>query len=158
MHPPGTILDLDFDVFVPRNGKKTRVRFGELIERSTLVTVYMKNETSVCDVQIGDLAMHAPRFETRGIDLIALSKDTCASQMRYADKRGIGFTMVSDPTKEFATATDSLVERSMYGKKYFAPARNAYLIDPSGELVDYVEVDAPRHAAQLLELLDRCGR
>jgi peroxiredoxin Q/BCP len=47
-------------------------------------------------------------------------------------KKQLGYTLVSDPDAQFAKATDSMVEKSMYGKTYMAPARIAVIFNADG--------------------------
>jgi peroxiredoxin Q/BCP len=63
---------------------------------------------------------------------------------------------VSDPEDQFARATGSLVEKSMYGKKYTGPARAAYVLERDGTVLAVVEkVDTADHAAQLLAVIKK---
>lgn len=149
-----TIPDLNFDVKALVNGEQKKVRFRDLMTGPTVVTVYMKNNTSVCDVQNQSLAAQAEAFAEKGYGIIAVGKDTCAAHATYARKLGIPYILVSDPDMLFAQATDSLVEKSMYGKKYMGPTRSAFVFDAGGRVTGIIEkVDAENHAAELLALI-----
>ncbi len=151
----GDKLDLDFTVkAVRKGGQVEEVTFGDLITRPTVVSVYMRNNTSGCDLQMASLAKGSATIRKKGYDLIGVSRDTGSSHLKYAAKMGIGFTLVSDPGFQFAQAVDSMVQKSMYGKKYMAPARAAYVVNPGGKVVAVVEkVDTGDHAAQLRAVL-----
>jgi thioredoxin-dependent peroxiredoxin len=83
-----------------------------------------------------------------------VSRDTCGSHLKYAGKKKITYTLASDPDDQFAKATDSIVEKSMYGKTYEGPARTAYVIGTDGTVLAVVEkVDTKDHAAQLKAVL-----
>ncbi len=115
----------------------------------------MRNNTSGCDRQNRDLAEHANWFQEKGFNLVALSKDTCGSHQKYAEKLGIGYTLASDPEHRFAQATDSIVEKKMYGKTFEAPSRSAFVIDTDGTVMGLVEkVDTKGHALQLRKLVE----
>ncbi len=74
--------------------------------------------------------------------------------MKYAAKMGIGFTLVSDSGFQFAKAVDSMVQKSMYGKKYMAPARAAYVLEPGGRVLAVIEkVETKDHTAQVKAVL-----
>lgn len=152
----GVKLALDFTVkAVDKNGKVEEVTFGDLITGPTVVSVYMRNNTSGCDLQMASLAKGAAAIKRKGYALIGVSRDTGSSHLKYAAKMGIGFTLVSDPDFQFAKAADSMVQKSMYGKKYMAPARAAYLLDPGGKIRAVIEkVDTKDHAAQLRAILE----
>ena len=152
MIAPGTTPDFDFTVHINRDGKKTEVNFRQLMAgEPTLVSVYMRNNTSACDRQTASLAEHAADFAKRGWRVVAVSRDTCASHSKYAEKQGIAYTLVSDPEDKVSKALDAIVEKSMYGKKYRGPSRSAYLFDAQAKLLGVIaKVDAPAHGAQAL--------
>ena len=150
----GSTPDLYFTVNAVINGEKKQVVFKELLTGPAVVTVYMKNNTSVCDVQNQSLAAHEDAFAKKGYRIISVGKDTCASHIKYAQKLGITYILVSDPDMLFAQATDSLVEKSMYGKKYMGPTRSAFVFNANGTVTGIIEkVDAENHAAELLALI-----
>ncbi len=154
MIKPGSSPDLSFTVNAVINSEKKQVVFKELLTGPAVVTVYMKNNTSVCDVQNQSLAAHEDAFAKKGYRIISVGKDTCASHIKYAQKLGITYILVSDPDMLFAQATDSLVEKSMYGKKYMGPTRSAFVFNANGTVTGIIEkVDAENHAAELLALI-----
>jgi thioredoxin-dependent peroxiredoxin len=155
MIQPGQKLNTDFMLKVVRGGAAEEISVRELLTRPTIVSVYMKNNTGSCDKQNDSLAARAAEFEVRGYQLIALSRDTCGSHLKYAAKKGISYTLASDPEDRFASAANALVEKSMYGKTYTGPARAAFVIDRDGTVLAVAEkVDTKDHAAQLHALLD----
>jgi peroxiredoxin Q/BCP len=114
----------------------------------------MKNNTPSCDRQNDTLIAHAADFERAGYDLVALSRDTAGSHQRYAQRKGIRYTLASDPIDAFAKATDSLVEKKMYGRTFVGPARAAYILESDGTVLAVAEkVDTSDHATQLKELV-----
>jgi peroxiredoxin Q/BCP len=110
----------------------------------------MRNNTGSCDRQNSALIEVAAELKRKGIGLIALSRDTATSHLRYAAAKGITYVLVSDPDDQFARATDSLVEKSMYGRRFVGPARAAFVLARDGTVRAVVpKVDAAEHAAQL---------
>jgi thioredoxin-dependent peroxiredoxin len=154
MITPGKKLKTNFKLKVVRDGAQSEVAFKDLLTKPTIVSVYMKNNTGSCDKQNDSLAEHAAEFAKLGYNLVAVSRDTCGSHLKYAVKKTITYTLASDPEDQFAKATDSLVEKSMYGKTYEGPARAAYVIDTDGTVLAVIEkVDTKDHAAQLKAVL-----
>ena len=154
MISPGTTPDLSFPVKAIIDGETKLVPFRDLITGPTVVTVFMKCNTSVCDVQNQNLVAHADAFAKKGVSIISIGKDTGSALMKYAQKLGITYILVSDPDMLFAQATDSLIEKSMYGKKYMGPTRSAYVFDANATVTGIIEkVDAENHAAELLALI-----
>ena len=154
MITPGKKLKTNFKVQVVTSGAAQEVTFKELLTRPTIVSVYMKNNTGSCDKQNDSLAAHAATFDQAGYNLVAISRDTPGSHLKYAAKKKITYPLVSDPTDLFAQAADSVVEKSMYGKKYFGPARSAFVLAKDGTVLAVAEkVDTADHAAQLKALI-----
>ncbi len=149
-------MDTNFSLKIVEGGEEKTVEFSSLLTRKTIVSVYMKNNTSSCDKQTLSLAENAAWFDEHGFNLIAISKDTCGSHKKYANKQGINYVLASDPEYKFATATDSLVEKKMYGKTFVGPSRSAFVIDADGTILRTIEkIDAKAHAEELKALVER---
>ena len=150
----GKRLNTNFKLKIVRDGAVQEVLFADLLTRRTIVSVYMKNNTGSCDKQNDSLAAHAAEFDRAGFNLIAISRDTCGSHLKYAAKKKITYTLASDPEDLFAKAADSIVEKAMYGRKFFGPARAAFVLDRDGTVLAVAEkVDTADHAAQLRALI-----
>lgn len=150
----GKKLQAKFKLNIVEDGAVREVMFADLLTRSTIVSVYMKNNTGSCDKQNDSLVAHAAEFSAAGYNLIALSRDTCGSHVKYAAKKKVSYVLASDPGDLFAKAADSIVEKSMYGKTYQGPARAAFVLGKDGTVLAVVEkVDPANHAAQLLALI-----
>ncbi|MFH5830969.1 peroxiredoxin [Halalkalibaculum sp. DA3122] len=151
----GDQIDTDFSLTVVQNGEQKEVAFGDLLDRPTIVSVYMRNNTSGCDRQNKSLAEHSEWFDEEGFNLVAISKDGCRSHKNYAEKLDINYTLASDPDYKFAEATDSIVEKNMFGNTYEAPSRSAYVIDTDGTVLGIIEkVNTKAHAEELKELIE----
>ncbi len=151
----GQKIDTNFSLKIVKNGEEKEVQFSELLDRPTIVSVYMKNNTSSCDRQTESLAEHSKWFDKKGYNLIAISKDGCRSHKNYAKKQCIDYILASDPDYKFATATDSIIEKSMFGNTFEGPSRSAYLIDTDGTVLEIIEkVNTKAHADELKELVE----
>ncbi len=150
----GKRLDTNFKLKVVAAGATREIPFADLLTRRTIVSVYMKNNTDSCDKQVESLAAHAAEFEAAGYNVVALSRDTAGSHLRYAAKKNIPFTLASDPKDLFAQASDSIIEKSMYGRTFLGPTRAAYVLDRDATVLGIIQkVDTADHAAQVRALL-----
>ncbi|RNC83994.1 MAG: DUF899 domain-containing protein [Balneola sp.] len=150
----GEKIDITFSFKVVQNGEEKEVLFSDLLDKKTIVSVYMKNNTPSCDNQVVDLANHIDWFNENGFNVIAISKDGCRGHMNYAKKHGINFTLASDPDYKFSEATNSIIEKKMYGKTYEGPSRSAFVIDTDGTILATVEkIDTKAHAEELKALV-----
>lgn len=150
----GSKIDTNFTIKVVQAGEEKEVNFSDLLDKPTVVSVYMKNNTSSCDKQNESLAEHSDWFTEHGYNLITISKDSCGSHMKYAEKKGINYILASDPEYKFSAATDSIVEKKMYGKTYEGPSRSAFVIGKDGTILGVIEkINAKEHAQELKELI-----
>lgn len=147
----GEKIDTTFTLDIVDGNEKKNVVFSDLLDQPVIVTVYMKNNTGGCDRQNKSLVEKADAIAAKGYKLVAVSKDSCNSHKKYAEKLGIGYILASDPDHNFARAADSLVEKKMYGKTFHGPSRSAYFIDTDGTVRAVIEkVDTAHHAGELL--------
>jgi thioredoxin-dependent peroxiredoxin len=154
MVSPGEKLALDFPVHVVHAGKLTHQRFNDLLTRRTVVSVHMKNNTATCDRQNEALITCAAHLDRAGFGVVAISRDSPGSHLRYAAAKGIGFALVSDPADQFARAADSLVQKTMYGRAFMGPARAAFVLAADGTMLAVLEkVERERYCEQLRMLL-----
>lgn len=150
----GDKIEVNFTLKVVQGGEEKEVRFGDLLTQPTVVTVYMKNNTRSCDLQNTSLVPVADELTKKGVQVISLSKDGCKSHMNYAAKHNIPYILASDPDHEFAKATDSLVEKKMYGKVFHGPSRSAFYIDTDGTVLEVIEKVTPAsHGEEILALV-----
>lgn len=151
----GTKIDTDFMLDIVQNGEEKTVAFNELLDRPTVVSVYMKNNTSGCDKQNTSLAADADWFDEHGYNVVGISKDSINSHKKYAEKMDIDYVLASDPDYKFASATDSIVNKNMFGNKYKAPSRSAYIIDTDGTVKAVIKkVNTKDHAAELKQVIE----
>lgn len=150
----GKAPKLSFKVDAVAGGKTLTLPFSELMDGPTVVSVYMRNNTSACDKQAAELDKVMQVVAKKGFKLIAVSRDKVTSHEKYAQKHGYKYALVADPEDNFSKAVDGMVEKSMYGKKFLGPARAAYIFDAKGILVGAVsKVEAAAHGSQLLEAI-----
>lgn len=151
----GAKMDTDFTLDVVHKGEKKNVKFSELLDQPTIVSVYMRNNTSSCDNQNKNLVEEKEWFEEKGYNLMAISKDSCGSHKNYAEKLDINYVLASDPDYKFAEATNSIVEKKMYGKTFNAPSRSAFVIDTDGTVLGIIEkINTNSHSDELKELIN----
>ena len=100
--------------------------------RKVLVYFYPKADTPGCTKQacglndiLGDIGDAA---------VVGISPDKPSKQLKFADKYGLGFPLLSDPDHAVAEAFGVWKEKSMYGRKYMGIERSAFLIDEKGKV------------------------
>lgn len=156
MKQVGDTLDLDFEVKVVRGegAEPEMCSFADLVTGPTVVSVYMRNNTGSCDKQNDTLVEAQDAIGKLGYSILGVSRDTGGSHKKYAAKKAIGYTLVSDPDDLFAKAVDAVVEKSMYGRTFQGPLRSAWVLSPQGKILSIIEkVVAKAHGEQVLDTL-----
>jgi len=151
----GAKIDTNFNLEIVHKGQEKSVKFSDLLDRPTVVSVYMRNNTSSCDNQNLSLIEDSDWFEEKGYNLMAISKDSCRSHKKYAEKLNIDYMLASDPDYKFAEETKSIVEKKMFGKTFNAPSRSAFVIDTDGTVLGIIEkINTNSHSDELKELIN----
>ena len=108
------------------------VTLSSLQGRRVLVYFYPKADTPGCTKQacglneiLGDIGDTA---------VLGISPDKPSKQLRFAEKYGLGFPLLSDPEHTAAEAFHVWQEKSMYGRTYMGIVRSAFLIDEQGTI------------------------
>lgn len=66
--------------------------------------------------------------------LIGISKDSVASHLKFAQKNGLPFLLLSDPDHAVIEAYGAWQEKKNYGKVSMGVVRSTFLIDEEGVL------------------------
>ena len=113
---------------------ENQVKLSDLGGHKVLVYFYPKADTPGCTKQacglndvLGDIGDAA---------VLGISPDKPSKQLKFAEKYGLGFPLLSDPDHVTAEAFGVWKEKSMYGKKYMGIERSAFLIDESGAIAE----------------------
>ena len=82
---------------------------------------------------------------------MGVSPDKPASQLKFKDKFGLPFTLLSDVDHKVAESYGTWVEKSMYGRKYMGVERSTFVIDGKGVVRhEWRKVKVSGHAAAVL--------
>jgi thioredoxin-dependent peroxiredoxin len=115
---------------------------------------YPKDDTSGCTTQACEFRDQRTDFDATGAKIIGVSPDTVARHVKFRDKYGLSFTLLSDPDHAAADAYGVWVEKSMYGRKYMGIERSTFVIGADGVLEHALyKVKPAGHASSVLELL-----
>ena len=102
--------------------------------RKVLVYFYPKADTPGCTKQacglneiLGDIGDTA---------VLGISPDKPSKQLKFAEKYGLGFPLLSDPDHTTAEAFDVWKEKRMYGRTYMGIERSAFLVGEDGKIAE----------------------
>lgn len=116
---------------------------------------YPKDDTPGCTREACEFRDDHGKFERAGLKIIGVSPDKTESHVRFQEKYGLNFTLLSDPDKELAKAFGVWKMKKNYGREYMGIERSTFLIDANGRIRKVwrgVKVDG--HAKAVLAALD----
>jgi peroxiredoxin Q/BCP len=129
----------------------TAIRLSEYRGKPLVVYFYPKADTPGCTTEAKDFSGLAEGFDTAGIPVIAISKDSTAKLNRFSEKYGLAVTLASDEDGSVCDAFGTWIEKSLYGRKYMGIARATFLADADGKIVKvWPKVKVKGHADEVL--------
>jgi len=113
---------------------------------------YPRDDTPGCTTEAQDFTALKDDFETAGIAVLGVSKDTVAKHAKFIDKRNLGVALLSDAEGSVCEEYGTWVEKNMYGKTSMGVQRATFLIDGEGRVARvWPKVKVAGHAAEVLE-------
>jgi thioredoxin-dependent peroxiredoxin len=109
-----------------------KIRLASLKGRDVLVYFYPKADTPGCTTQACGLRDIADQIDETVV--LGISPDPVNKLMKFDEKYGLGFALLSDPDHAIADKYGVWGDKSMYGKTYQGIIRSAFLIDKTGKI------------------------
>ncbi|MEY4066559.1 MAG: hypothetical protein RIR26_2767 [Pseudomonadota bacterium] len=122
----------------------------------TVLYFYPKDMTPGCTIEAKDFQALGRQYQQQDAVVIGVSKDSCQSHSKFAQKEGLSFLLLSDEDTDLCERFGVWKEKSMYGKKFMGIERSTFLINPEGKVIAHwpkVKVDG--HAQQVLTALKK---
>lgn len=112
---------------------------------------YPKDNTPGCTRQACAFAELYKEFQSKGIVVIGISKDSEASHNKFAEKYNLPFILLSDPELAAIKAYDVWQEKKLYGKISMGVVRTTFIIDENGNIEKVMsKVKPDTNAAEIL--------
>lgn len=130
------------------------VKLSDFAGKKVVVYFYPKDNTAGCTKQACGFRDAYSEYESLGIPVIGISKDSEASHVKFADKHELPFILLSDPELKAIKDYDVWQEKKLYGKVSMGVVRTTYLIDENG-IIEKVwkKAKTDKNAAEILEYL-----
>jgi peroxiredoxin Q/BCP len=120
----------------------------------TILYFYPKDMTSGCTVEAREFRDALDAFKKCHARILGVSKDSCASHVKFIEKESLNFSLLSDKESALCEAFDVWKEKSMYGKKYMGIERTTFIINPEGHIVArFSKVKVAGHVQEVLAVL-----
>ncbi|MGB2402627.1 MAG: redoxin domain-containing protein [Akkermansiaceae bacterium] len=137
----------DFNLVTLSEAGPQTVQLSDLIAKSNTVLLFVPMAfTGVCTEEFCSITSELSVYSDLNAQVIGISGDNPFAQQAWADKEGIGITLLSDYEHEAAKAYGVAYESFLPEKNLImggVPKRSAFVIDQQGS-VQYAEVnDSP---------------
>ena len=109
-----------------------RVSLSGFLGKKVVLYFYSRDNTPGCTRQALAFAENNAALKDCGAVIIGISKDSAASHLKFAEKHGLPFILLSDPELEAIRAYDVWQEKKLYGKVSMGVVRTTYIIDEQG--------------------------
>jgi thioredoxin-dependent peroxiredoxin len=129
-----------------------KVSLSDFAGQKVVVYFYPRDDTPGCTKEACQFNDALSQFEGLGIPVIGISPDKQASHVKFRDKYGLQFPLLSDPEHKVMEKYGAWGEKMMYGKATTGVIRSTFLIDEKGKVTRaWYAVKADGHAAKVLE-------
>ena len=130
------------------------VNLSDFIGKRVVLYFYPKDNTPGCTRQACAFAGAYEEFQKRGVEVIGISRDGILSHVKFAEKYGLPFVLLSDPDLEAIKAYGVWQEKKLYGKVSFGVVRTTFIIDENGFIERVMpKVKPDTNAREILEYL-----
>ncbi len=124
---------------------------GDGAGNPVVVYFYPRDNTPGCTQEGEDFSAAHAAFKKAKTPIVGISADSIAAHVKFKQKMGFPFELLSDPDKKVCKLYDVIREKSMYGKKFLGIERSTFLIDGKGVLRhEWRKVKVNGHAAAVL--------
>jgi peroxiredoxin len=121
-------------------------------DKNVALVFYPFTFTAVCHGELCALRDDLNRYESAGVQVLAISCDTAPAQKKWAEEEGYGFPVLADFWPHGAVAQ----AYGVFNDKLGCAMRHTFLIDKDGKIVDTFNTDAittPREGERYQEAL-----
>ena len=127
------------------------IRLSDFKGKKVVLYFYPKDNTPGCTRQACAFSGLYSDFQKRNIEVIGISRDSVASHAKFAEKYGLPFILLSDPTLGVIQSYGVWQEKKLYGKVSFGVVRTTFIIDENGIIEKVMpKVKPDTNAAEIL--------
>jgi peroxiredoxin Q/BCP len=138
------------DFTLPRDGG-SNVTLSALRPSRVVIFAYGGDGTPSCTNEVMDFNGLATDFQTAGVVVMGLSKDSVKKHDKFISKMGITLPLLSDADGQMMQDWGAFGEKLFFGKLVQGVLRSSFLIDAAGVVEHIWKVDRVKdHAAEVL--------
>ncbi len=108
---------------------------------------YPRDMTQGCTIEAHNFQQDLPKYDKMNAAIVGVSVDSTDSHQQFCTKESLTFKLLSDPGRKVVDEYGSLSTNGV-------AARNTFLIDPSGKIVQvWTKVSPVKHSEEVLAAL-----
>jgi len=131
-----------------------KVSLKDFKGKKVVLYFYSRDNTPGCTRQALAFKNLYEDFKARDVVVIGISKDSTASHVKFAQKNGLPFILLSDPEIEVIQKYGVWQEKKMYGKTSMGVVRTTYVISEKGKIEKvFPKVKPETNAEEILQYL-----
>jgi thioredoxin-dependent peroxiredoxin len=140
--------------FTLRSDSSEAVSLSDFRGSPVVLYFYPKDDTPGCTAQACGLRDVWGELQRKGAVVLGVSADSPKQHVKFREKYGLPFTLLSDESHEVAEQYGTWVEKSMSGKTYMGMQRSTFVIDADGNVARIMRnVKPAEHADDVLAAL-----
>src|SRR5258708_5838200 len=137
--------------FKLKNDEDKEVALKDFKGKTVVLYFYPKDDTPGCTTEACGFRDQEKKFQKKNTVIVGVSADEVKSHVKFKEKYGLPFQLLSDPEKKTAQAYEVWKEKSMYGKKYMGIERTTFVIDADGKIKKiFPKVSVTGHVEEVL--------
>jgi peroxiredoxin Q/BCP len=128
---------------------RTRVHLKDYLGKKNVVLYfYPKDDTRGCTIEACTFRDRLQPIRALWTEVIGVSVDTVESHMKFAEKNGLNFPLVSDHDKRISRTYGALSQDGSHAE------RMTFIIDKEGKIAKvFTNVDVAKHTHEVVEAL-----
>jgi peroxiredoxin len=121
--------------------------------RPYVIYFYPKDDTPGCTMEGLEFTELMNEFDSLGVSVLGVSKDTCVSHAAFRDKYGLNIRLLADVEGQLCDAYGVWQEKEKNGEKKMGIVRSTFVVDATGTVRHALyDVKPKGHAEQMLEV------
>ncbi len=138
---------------IDENGVEKTFSLSDFKGKKTVLYFYPKDNTSGCTQEACDFRNNYNRLCSKAT-VIGVSPDSINSHIKFKQKQGLNFVLLSDPEHTLSEAFGVWKEKSMYGRKYMGIERSTFILDEQLKVIkEWRKVKVSGHVDEVLKEL-----
>ncbi len=128
------------------------VRLSDFKGKKVVLFFYPKASTPGCTAEACNLQDNISRFIAQNYQVIGISADSEARQLRFAQKNNLQYPLLADEDKSIITAYGVWGPKKFMGMEFDGIHRTTFIIDEQGIITDIIKkVKTKDHTNQILK-------